>query len=264
MILGSVGEWIIGNTFPFVVFGTFGAFWLSFAATLQPFFNAYGAYVTNPTVAATAMGEPGNAAGLSTPAFNASFAFFLLFMGLICLIFLICSLRTNIVFFVIFLSLVGAFGCLAGAYWNLALAYENAANVSAASKASKLVVVSTHLSNAQNGHTNELLGRWCFYICYLYGRMVDFLRHHARLSRLPLRHPRWRSLPYHQRRKPEESGQGTRGLITKKKSNTPSEKPLQVVGSFGYYCACIVGFVQAIDILDNIPCSWLASNAMNL
>ena len=44
--------------------------------------------------------------------------------------------------------------------------------------------------------------------------MVDFLRHHARLSRLPLRHPRRRSLPYHQRRNPEESRQGTRGLIT--------------------------------------------------
>ena len=25
MILGSIGEWIVGNTFPFVVFGTFGA-----------------------------------------------------------------------------------------------------------------------------------------------------------------------------------------------------------------------------------------------
>ena len=149
MILGSVGEWIIGNTFPFVVFGTFGAFWLSFAATLQPFFNAYGAYVTNPTVAAASMGEPGNAAGLATPAFNASFAFFLLFMGLICLIFLICSLRTNIVFFVIFLTLVCAFGLLAGAYWNLALAYENAANVGAASAASKCVKVSTCPSNAQ-------------------------------------------------------------------------------------------------------------------
>ena len=147
MILGSVGEWIIGNTFPFVVFGTFGAFWLSFGATLQPFFNAYGAYVTDPTVAAESMGQPGNAAGLATPAFNASFAFFLLFMGLICLIFLICSLRTNVVFFVIFLTLVGAFGCLAGAYWNLALAYENAANVSAAAKASKCVVVSTCPSN---------------------------------------------------------------------------------------------------------------------
>ena len=81
MIIGSVGEWIIGNTFPFVVFGTFGAFWLTFAATLQPFYNAYGAYVSDPTAAAASMGEPGNPAGMKTPGFNASFAFFLVFMG---------------------------------------------------------------------------------------------------------------------------------------------------------------------------------------
>ncbi len=31
MILGAIGEWIIGNTFPFVVFGTFGEFYLSCA-----------------------------------------------------------------------------------------------------------------------------------------------------------------------------------------------------------------------------------------
>ncbi|KAL8716200.1 MAG: hypothetical protein Q9220_000105 [cf. Caloplaca sp. 1 TL-2023] len=140
MIIGSIGEWIIGNTFPFVVFGTFGAFWLSFGATLVPSFNAYGAYVTDPTVAATTMGNPGNPAGLQVPAFNASFAFFLVFMGMICFIFLICSLRTNIVFVTIFLTLVLAFACLAGAYFNLALVYENATNMAAATRASKLVV----------------------------------------------------------------------------------------------------------------------------
>lgn len=42
-------------------------------------------------------------------------------MGLMCFIYLICSLRTNIVFFIIFLTLVIAFTCLAGAYWNLNL-----------------------------------------------------------------------------------------------------------------------------------------------
>lgn len=62
--------------------------------------------------------------------------------GLVCFIFLICSLRTNIVFFIIFLSLILGFSCLAGAYWNLALAYENPLNTSAASKAGKLVIVS--------------------------------------------------------------------------------------------------------------------------
>lgn len=62
-------------------------------------------------------------------------------IGLICFIFLICSLRTNIAFFVIFLSLIGAFCCLAGAYWNLALAYENPTNLLATHRAGRLVVV---------------------------------------------------------------------------------------------------------------------------
>lgn len=64
MILGSIGEvsdlllferlisrhwlipsqWIIGNTFPFVVFGSFGAFWLTFGMTLTPELNAQAAY----------------------------------------------------------------------------------------------------------------------------------------------------------------------------------------------------------------------------
>jgi len=111
MILGAVGEFILGNTFPFVVFGSFGAFWLSFAATLQPFYGAWGAYATDPTNAAS---------GLENPAFYASFAFFLLAMALLCLIYLICSIRTNIAFFIIFLTLTIAFGCLSGSYWQVA------------------------------------------------------------------------------------------------------------------------------------------------
>lgn len=122
MILGSLGEFILGNTFPFVVFGTFGAFWLSYAATLQPFYNSYGAYVMDPTMPASA--------GLETSGFNASFAFFLLFMGLLCFIYLILSLRTNLVFFMIFLTLVPAFCLLAAAFWYQAEDYEgNAAYV---------------------------------------------------------------------------------------------------------------------------------------
>jgi hypothetical protein len=41
-------------------------------------------------------------------------------MGFLCFIYMICALRTNIVFVGIFLFLVPAFGCLAGAYWHLA------------------------------------------------------------------------------------------------------------------------------------------------
>jgi hypothetical protein len=83
MILGSVGEvsthfstfkdfrsvsnenpsqWIIGNTFPFVVFGSFGAFWLTFGFTNVPFYNAAGAFVTSTYTT-----------GTENPEFNASF-----------------------------------------------------------------------------------------------------------------------------------------------------------------------------------------------
>jgi len=109
MILGSVGEWIIGNTFPFVVFGTFGAFWLTFGFTQMPEYNATGAFVTDTYTT-----------GAENPAFNASFGFFQLWMGFLCFIYMICALRTNIVFVGIFAGLVPAFGCLAGAYWHLA------------------------------------------------------------------------------------------------------------------------------------------------
>ncbi|KAH8659159.1 GPR1/FUN34/yaaH family-domain-containing protein [Tricladium varicosporioides] len=116
MVIGGILEFVLGNTFPFVVFISFGAFWLSFAATLQPFYYAYGLYA-----------PPGGteADGLSTVGFTASFAFFLVFMGVLCFIYLICSLRTNIVFVVIFFTLVCAFGLLAGAYWQNANAIGN-------------------------------------------------------------------------------------------------------------------------------------------
>ena len=41
-------------------------------------------------------------------------------MGLLCLVYLVASLRTNIIFVIIFATLVIAFGLLAGAYWQIA------------------------------------------------------------------------------------------------------------------------------------------------
>jgi succinate-acetate transporter protein len=57
-------------------------------------------------------------------------------MGLLCVIFLICSLRTNVAFFIIFLSLTIAFGLLAGAFWAKAEDF-----VGTAQYANKLLVV---------------------------------------------------------------------------------------------------------------------------
>lgn len=111
MTLGGLLEFFLGNTFSFVVFCSFGGFWFTLGATLTPSFNAYGAYA-----------PPGNpAAGLASGQFHATFAFFLLFMGLLSAMYLVCALRTNIVFVVIFLGLFLTFVLLAGSYWTFAL-----------------------------------------------------------------------------------------------------------------------------------------------
>lgn len=44
--------------------------------------------------------------------------FFLLFMGVLSLIYLICALRTNLIFVAIFLGLFMTFVLLAAAYWH--------------------------------------------------------------------------------------------------------------------------------------------------
>ncbi|KAL6717161.1 hypothetical protein ACLMJK_005076 [Lecanora helva] len=110
MSLGGILEFFLGNTFSFVVFCSFGGFWFTLGATLTPAFNAYGAYATDPNNIAE---------GLTSPSFHASFGFFLLFMGLMCFIYLICALRTNLVFVAIFLGLLMTFVVLTGSYWAL-------------------------------------------------------------------------------------------------------------------------------------------------
>ncbi|KAH7237988.1 GPR1/FUN34/yaaH family-domain-containing protein [Fusarium solani] len=110
LLLGGVGEWILGNTFPAVVFCQFGGFWFAYGATLVPGYGAYGAYsvdANNP------------AEGLKEPAFFATFAFFLFAMALLCVVFLVASIRTNALFFLIFLLLIPTFCCLAGAFFHL-------------------------------------------------------------------------------------------------------------------------------------------------
>jgi uncharacterized protein len=149
MTIGGFLEFILGNTFPFVVFSSFGAFWLTLASTLQPFYYAYGLYAP--------AGATSEAAGLSTVGFQASFAFFLLFMAIMCFIYLICSLRTNIVFVVIFLSLVLGFSFLSGSYWQTANGIGNAS-----SSASAL------------GHKLQVAAGACFFVTSLAGWYIFF------------------------------------------------------------------------------------------
>ena len=75
-------------------------------------------------------------------------------MGVLCLIYMICSLRTNIVFFGIFATLVPGFGCLAGAFWQTALGN---------------VAIATKLQIAAGALTfiTDMLGWWIFFAILL-------------------------------------------------------------------------------------------------
>ncbi|KAK5111950.1 hypothetical protein LTR85_011697 [Meristemomyces frigidus] len=102
LYFGAIGEWILGNTFPSVVFFTFGGFWGTFGATLTPFFNAVNGYGDDPA------------------GFYNSFAFFLIFMAVLCLLYSIAALRTNICLVVILLCFTVTFPCLAASYFYAA------------------------------------------------------------------------------------------------------------------------------------------------
>jgi hypothetical protein len=82
----------------------YGAHFLTFASTFQPFYNAIAAYTTDGSQT-------------QTPAFAASFAFYAVFMGALSFVYLICSLRTNIVFVGIFAAATLGFSLAAAAFW---------------------------------------------------------------------------------------------------------------------------------------------------
>ncbi|KAL3489185.1 GPR1/FUN34/yaaH family-domain-containing protein [Aspergillus germanicus] len=109
LILGAIGEWILGNTFPATVFGIFGGFSFSFSATLQPAFNAFGAYSPDPSDPSKGM----------NPTFYATFSFFLVAILLVLAVLGIASIRTNLCFFLLFCVFVPAVGCLSGSFFSL-------------------------------------------------------------------------------------------------------------------------------------------------
>ncbi|TVY40246.1 Protein alcS [Lachnellula occidentalis] len=107
MILSGIGEFILGNTFPSVVFFAYGANFLTLATTHTPSFAAISSYTTDGSQN-------------QTPEFLASFGYYFLFMGLLSMIFLICSFRTNAVFVVVFTGVTFGFALATGSLWNIA------------------------------------------------------------------------------------------------------------------------------------------------
>ncbi|KAI3113476.1 hypothetical protein CBS147333_2914 [Penicillium roqueforti] len=106
-LIAAVLEFILGSTFPSVVFGSFGAFWVALGATQTPNFNAQ-AFFEN--------GEN----GVDMSEYYASFAFGLIFLAVLVSIYTICATRLNIVFFCLSFTLTFSVICLAASYWCMA------------------------------------------------------------------------------------------------------------------------------------------------
>ena len=107
-ILGAIGEFILGNSFSTMVFGIYGSFFLAYGATLQPAYNAYGAFSPDPS-------NP--SAGIMAPPFLAGIGFLGLMMALFSFFAMICSVRTNAVFVFVFVCLTFAFSFFAASNW---------------------------------------------------------------------------------------------------------------------------------------------------
>ncbi|GAA5961550.1 hypothetical protein JCM8115_006715 [Rhodotorula mucilaginosa] len=102
LTLAGIFEWVLGNTFTSVVFITFGGFWLSFGYLLQPLQNI-----------ATDLGA-------TSLEYNGGIAMYLIWWGVLVLIYLLASLRTNAVFVALFTFLDIAFWLLVAIYLKLA------------------------------------------------------------------------------------------------------------------------------------------------
>ncbi|GAA5838991.1 hypothetical protein JCM11251_007847 [Rhodosporidiobolus azoricus] len=117
LTLAGLLEFVLGNTFPFVVFITFGAFWLSFGYLLQP--------------------NQGIAEALSASAtdYAGGIAAYLIWWSVLVLIYLIASIRTNLVFVLLFFFLEITFWLLVTVYIRLAYGNANVGTITTAAGA---------------------------------------------------------------------------------------------------------------------------------
>ncbi|KAJ5849291.1 Protein alcS [Penicillium rubens] len=107
-MVAAVTDWIVGNTVSSVVFATFGCFWVTYAATMVPWFGVLANYETTsaPGVKIT-----------DTATYDASFATWMIFMAVMCTIFMFCSMRANLALVVMQFFFVITFVLLPMSFW---------------------------------------------------------------------------------------------------------------------------------------------------
>jgi uncharacterized protein len=104
MNIAGIAEFVLGNTFPFVVFIIYGTHWVNQAYTGDPSHALVSAYGADGSV--------------SKP-WNSGQGHYAVVMSLVSFIFLLGSLRTNVPFVIVFFTLVILFGFIAAANYQV-------------------------------------------------------------------------------------------------------------------------------------------------
>jgi succinate-acetate transporter protein len=142
LTLTAIFEWVMGNFFPMMVCSLFAVFWLSFGFLQLPTLQLAAAYSSTGTSAAE---------GAASVQFNAALALYLIVWGFALFTFFIFTLKTNVIFALIFLFVSVAAWVLAGAYWKVASGdYVMAKHLQTVCSSSKLLLMSVR----------DLLTRW--------------------------------------------------------------------------------------------------------
>lgn len=117
LYIAAIMEWILGNTFPCVAFGTFGGFWLSYAIINSPTMLVAASFAS-PSDASN--GVTAAMAGQANPSFNVGLGMYFLVWGIICVVYSVAAARTNVPFFIVFFGLIFAFELIAAGYFHTA------------------------------------------------------------------------------------------------------------------------------------------------
>jgi hypothetical protein len=162
LTLTAIFEWVMGNFFPMMVCGLFAVFWLSFGFLQLPTLQLAAVYSKTGTSAAD---------GAASVQYNAALALYLIVWGFALFTFFIFTLKTNLIFALIFLFVTIASWVLAGAYWKVATGdYTMAGHLQTVRPPSRRCPQNLRLV------ADKMLGWRCLVVCGGSARMVHDVR----------------------------------------------------------------------------------------
>ncbi|CZT14237.1 related to Y.lipolytica GPR1 protein and Fun34p [Ramularia collo-cygni] len=108
MWVGGLLEFVLGNTFPFLVFTSFGSFYAGYGGTMMPEFATYAPFSDDP------LNDP--LAGIASAEWNANYGLWWVAFTILMFFYWLCSLRTNVVYALMFTTIFPGVACVAAVF----------------------------------------------------------------------------------------------------------------------------------------------------